>query len=134
MRCLSSKMVMRRVLNSMAANRRLALRAMVFQAVVATGIALAFLLRDGSSFQAAAIGGGAVVLGTLLYAWRSLSMQVPSAGLALAGLITGIVLKWLVVLAALYVALARLGLPPLPLLAGAAGTTVAFLLISKIKS
>lgn len=61
-------------------------------------------------------------------------MQVPSAGLALVGLITGIVLKWLVVLAALYVALARLGLPPLPLLAGAAGTTVAFLLISKIKS
>jgi len=122
------------VLNSMAANRRLALRAVALQAAVAAGIALVFLSRDYRSAQAAAIGGAAVVLGSLLLAWRSLSMATPSAGLALAGLLTGIILKWSIVLAALYLALARFGLPPLPLLAGVVGTTAAFLLIGKIKA
>ena len=120
--------------NSTAFNRRLALRAIAFQALVAAAIALSFLAKDGDSVLAAAMGGGAVVLGGLLLAWRSLALPSPSAGLALAGLLTGVVLKWMVVLGVLYLALARLGLPPLPLLAGVVGTTASFLLIGKFKA
>lgn len=123
---------MQRVRNSMAANRRLALRAVAVQALVAAGVALAFLLQGGRSALAAAIGGGAVAVGSLLFAWRSLSATVPSAGLALAGLLAGIAAKWVVVLAALYLALAGLGLPPLPALAGVAATTAAFMFVGKI--
>ncbi|KFN42374.1 hypothetical protein N789_13535 [Arenimonas oryziterrae DSM 21050 = YC6267] len=118
----------------MAANRRLAFRAIAIQAGVAAMVAMAFLVQDARAALAAGAGGGAVVLGSLLLAWRSLSAQTPSAGLALAGLLVGIVMKWVVVLAALYLALARFGLPPLPLLAGFASTTAAFLLIGKFQA
>lgn len=123
-----------RVLNSMAASRRLAYRAVAAQIAVATLVVLAFLLQDARAAQAAAVGGGAMVLGSLLLAWRSLATTAPSAGQALAGLLVGIVLKWLVVIGALYLALARFGLPPLPLLAGLVGTLAASFLILKFKA
>jgi ATP synthase protein I len=123
-----------RVRNSMAANRRLALRAIAVQAGVATLVAVAFLAQGDRAALAAGVGGGAAVLGSAFLAWRSLPAQTPSAGMALAGLLVGIVMKWVVVLAALYLALARFGLPPLPLLAGLVSTTAAFLLIGKFKA
>ena len=49
-------------------------------------------------------------------------------------LISGIVLKWFVVIGALYLALARLGLPPLPLLAGLVGAMAASFLIHTFKT
>jgi ATP synthase protein I len=122
------------VRNSMAANRQLALRAIAIQAGVATVVAIAFLAQDGRAALAAGVGGGAAVLGSIFLAWRSLPSQVPSAGMALAALLVGIVMKWVVVLVALYLALARFGLPPLPLLAGLVSTTAAFLLIGKFKA
>lgn len=115
----------------MAANRHLALRATGGQAVVALLVALAFLFKDVPAALAAGMGGASVVLGNLLLAWRSFSTQTPSAGLALWGVLVGIGLKWLVVFAALYLALVRFALPPLPLLAGLASTTAAFLIIGK---
>jgi hypothetical protein len=48
-----------------------------------------------------------------------------SAGTALARMVSGLLLKWFVVLGTAYVVLARLGLPPLPLLAGMAATMFA---------
>ena len=61
-----------------------------------------------------------------------LRAQSPSAGVAMLGLLTGIALKWLVLLAVSYLALVRFGLPPLPFLAGVVGTIAAFLFIGKI--
>jgi ATP synthase protein I len=122
------------VRNSMAANRRLALRAIAIQAGVAALVAVAFLAQDGRAALAAGVGGGAAVLGSFFLAWRSLSARTPSAGMALAALLVGIVMKWVVVLAALYLALARFGLPALPLLAGLVSTTAAFLLVGKSKA
>jgi F0F1-type ATP synthase assembly protein I len=117
--------------NSMAAGRRLALRVVTLQAIVATVVALGFWLVDGASALAAATGGGAVVVGSALFASRSFAGPPQGAGIALARLLFGLLLKWCVVLGTLYIALARLHLPPLPLLAGAVAATLAFLLIGK---
>lgn len=120
--------------NSLTANRRLAFRLVAVQAVVATLVALAFLFRDVQSALAAAIGGGAVALGSLVLAWRSMTGPAYSAGLALARIVSGLVLKWFVVLGALYLSLARFGLPPLPLLAGLVATMAASFLTHRLKA
>lgn len=104
--------------NSLTANRRLALRMVAFQALVATVVAMAFLLQDARSAMSAAMGGGAVTVGSMVLAWRSMFGPAYSAGLALARLVSGLLLKWFVVLGVVYIALVRLGLPPLPLFVG----------------
>lgn len=120
--------------NSLTANRRLAFRMVTVQAAVATLVALAFLLQDARAALAAGIGGGAVAVGSLLLAWRSVMGPAYSAGLALARLVSGLILKWFVVLGALYLSLARLELPPLPLLAGLVATMAAAFLNQRSKA
>lgn len=120
--------------NSLTANRRLAFRTVAVQAAVAVLVALVFLVQDERAALAAAIGGGAVALGSLLLAWRSMMGPAYSAGLALARIVSGLVLKWFVVLGALYLSLARLGLPPLPLLAGLVATMAASFLTLRLKA
>jgi len=122
------------VFNSLTANRRLAFRTVAVQAAVAVLVALVFLVQDERAALAAAIGGGAVALGSLLLAWRSMMGPAYSAGLALARIVSGLVLKWFVVLGALYLSLARLGLPPLPLLAGLVATMAASFLTLRLKA
>jgi len=123
-----------RVFNSLTANRRLAFRTVAVQAAVAVLVALVFLVQDERAALAAAIGGGAVAFGSLLLAWRSMMGPAYSAGLALARIVSGLVLKWFVVLGALYLSLARLGLPPLPLLAGLVATMAASFLTLRLKA
>lgn len=120
--------------NSLVANRRLALRMVAVQAAVATLAALSFLLQAPKAALAAGIGGGAVALGSLVLAWRSMLGPAYSAELALGRLISGLLLKWFVVLGALYVSLARLDLPPLPLLAGMVATMAAAFLTQRTKA
>ena len=120
--------------NSLTANRRLALRMVAVQAAVATLVALAFLFQGVQAALAAGIGGGAVALGSLVLAWRSMFGPAYSAGLALSRLVSGLILKWFVVLGALYVSLARLGLPPLPLMAGLLATMAASFLTHRLKA
>jgi F0F1-type ATP synthase assembly protein I len=103
------------------------------QGLVAIVVALAFLLQDAQAALAAGIGGGAVALGSLVLAWRSMMGPAYSAGLALARIVSGLILKWFVVLGALYLSLAKLGLPPLPLLAGLVATLAASFLTQAIK-
>ena len=107
------------VLNSLAANRRLAYRMVAVQAVVAMLVALAFLLAQGKrEALAAAIVGGAVALGSLVLALRSLPVTPKSAGWSLSRMVSGLLLKWFVVLGLLYVVIAKLALPPLPAIVG----------------
>jgi F0F1-type ATP synthase assembly protein I len=113
------------VFNSLVANRRLAFRLVAVQLAVATVVTSGFALQDARSAIAAAFGGGAVVVGSAVLAWRSLFGPALSAGTALARMVSGLQLKSFVVLGALSVALARLGLPPLPLLSGLAATMFA---------
>jgi F0F1-type ATP synthase assembly protein I len=113
------------VFNSLADNRRLAYRLVAVQAAVAVLVAAGFGLRDAPSALSAGLGGGAVALGSAALAWRSLFGPAMSAGTALARMVSGLLIKWFVVLGTAYVVLARLGLPPLPLLAGMAATMFA---------
>lgn len=104
--------------NSPSANRRLAIRTITVQAVVATVVALGFLAIGRDAALAAALSGGAVVVGSLVLAWRAMFGPPRSGGDVLARMVSGLLLKWFVVIVALYVGLARLGLPPMPLLVG----------------
>jgi ATP synthase protein I len=106
------------VFNSPSANRRLAIRTITVQAVVATVVALGFLAIGRDAALAAALSGGAVVVGSLVLAWRAMFGPPRSGGDVLARMVSGLLLKWFVVIVAIYVGLARLGLPPLPLLVG----------------
>ena len=122
-----------RVFNSLTANRRLALRTVAVQFSVAMLVALGFLFQDVRAALAAGIGGFAVALGSLLLAWRSMMGPAYSANLVLARMVSGLILKWFVVLGALYLSLARLHLPPLPLLAGLIAAMAASFLTHRSK-
>lgn len=122
------------MLNSVATGRRLAFRIVSIQLLVAASIALLFLPQGGGASLAAGMGGGGVVLGSAVLALRSFGRSPESADVALLRILGGMVLKWLVFFAVVYVALARLALPPLPLLAGVAGTTLAFLYAGRLKA
>ena len=118
--------------NSLSANRRLAFRMVAVQFVVAMLVALAWWFAKGErEALAAVIGGGSVAAGSLVLAWRSLPPTAASAGMALSRLVSGLLLKWFVVLGVLYLALAKMQLPPLPLLVGLVlGMMAAFLTLN----
>jgi F0F1-type ATP synthase assembly protein I len=123
------------VFNSQAANRRLAYRMVAAQFVVAMLVALAFLFaQGGKEALAAAMGGGSVAVGSLVLAWRSLPRGAASAGLALSRMVSGLLLKWFVVLGVAYVAMAKLHLPPLPLIVGLIAAMAAMFLTLNSKA
>ena len=112
--------------------RRLALRMVVFQAAATVLTALACLTLEPRAALAALVGGGGMTLGAALVAWITFGNGVIGAGEALGRLLLGMALKWLVVIAALYLAMAVWRLPALPALAGAAVAVVANLFASKL--
>ena len=122
------------MLNSVAAGRRQARSLVVAQAAGALAAALVFLVQGPEAALGALMGGGPVAVGSALMARRAFGGGVSGAGLALMRLLGGLALKWLVIVAALYIALARLELPPLPVIAGLCAALVASLLAFRIKS
>lgn len=120
--------------NSPRANRRLAIRTVALQALVAVVVALGFLAIGREASLAAATGGGAVVLGSLVLAWRAMLGPPRAGGDVLARMVSGLLLKWFVVFAVLYFGLARWHLPPLPLLSGLGLTLVAAFPFHALKS
>ncbi len=119
----------------MAAGRRQARHTVRLQAAAAMLAALVSgLLQGPQAALAAGIGGGAIALGNALMAWRAFGSGAPGAGLALGRLIGGLALKWLVILAALLIALAGWKLPPVPLLAGLGAALVAGLFAFRFKT
>jgi F0F1-type ATP synthase assembly protein I len=121
-----------RVLNSAAAGRRLARRAVALQAAVTLAVALAGLLFGTPAALAALAGGAAMTLGSLLAAWGAFAGGVSGAGMALGRLLLGTAVKWLAVAGGMYLAIAVWQLPALPVLAGAASAAAAFLLSVKL--
>lgn len=107
-----------RVLNSVAAGRRLARRATVYQAVAVCAAALASLAFGLESAFAVVVGGGAVTAGTALSAAWSLRGDVVPSGVALSRMIGGLVLKSCLIFILFTVGLLLWRLPALPLLAG----------------
>lgn len=107
------------MLNSVAHGRQQARKALVVQVLAVAATALALLAASPAHALAAALGGGALALGGWLSAWTALGGQAPAAaGLALGRLVTGLVLKWAVLIAALLLGLAVWRLPPAALVAG----------------
>jgi F0F1-type ATP synthase assembly protein I len=124
----------RRVLNTLAAGRRQASRILVAQTMGTGLVALVYLVQGPWAALGALLGGGAVALGSALMAWRAFGGGVAGAGAALFRLLGGLALKWLVIVGALYLALARFELPPLPVIVGLGAALVASLLGFSIKS
>jgi len=121
------------VSNPIAAGRRLAQRAIAWQAVATVLVALAFLAKGLASVLAVLVGGGAVTLAAWLSALVALGGGVSPAGVAFARLLMGMVLKWLLVLVAIVIALGLFRLPGLPLMAGVIAATLALVLANSIK-
>lgn len=104
--------------NSIAAGRRLALRVVLAQAGATLLVAAGFLLGGWQSALGVLAGGGVVTLGTAMLAVRMFAAGPTGAGATLGRLIAGNLLKWIVIAAGLYLLLAKVGLPGVPVIAG----------------
>lgn len=118
-----------RVMNSAAAGRRLALRAMAYQMAAVVLVALGFLIQGVTAAIAALLGGASVVLGSALAANIALGGGVVPARSAFMKLVLGTGIKWLVVMTIFALALGVGRLPPLPLLAGLAVALIVYPLV-----
>lgn len=109
----------------LSTGRRLASRAIVWQAGATALASLAFLALGVREALAAAAGGGAVVVAALVSLALALGGGIRPAGIAMARLLLGMAAKWATVAVALVLGLAVWRLPPLPLLVGVLVATVA---------
>jgi F0F1-type ATP synthase assembly protein I len=111
--------------NSVAHGRQQARRVLVAQGVAVVASALALLAASPAHALAAALGGGALALGSWLAAWMAFAGHGPAAAAtALGRLLAGMALKWLLLIAAVALGMAVWRLPPLGL---ACGVVVALL-------
>lgn len=120
-----------RVLNTLAAGRRLAVRLLVVQLGIALLVGLIFMLQGRQAAFAATAGAALVALGTALLASRALTRG--GALQVLTRVLMGTLLKWFVVLGGLYLMLARWHLPPLPALVGVIAALAANLMALRFK-
>lgn len=104
--------------NSIAAGRRLAIRVVLAQIAATALIAAGFAWRGWSDAAGVLAGGGAVVLGTAVLAWRVFAGPPAAAGTVLARMIVGNLLRWFTIGAGLYLAMVVAKLPGLAVLAG----------------
>jgi hypothetical protein len=122
----------RYVLNSLASGRRLALRIVLLQLAVALLAGLVFLALGRREAVSAAAGAAMVALGTALMSARFFG-SVGGAGLALGRLLTGMFLKWIVIVGGLVVILFQFKLPPLAAITGLAAAYAVYLLAFRFK-
>jgi len=105
------------VLNSLASGRRLALRLLLWQLVAALVVGLVFAASGLREAIAAAAGAVIVALGTALLSVRVFS-QVGGAGFALGRFLTGMILKWMVIIGGMVAIMFQYKLPPLAAITG----------------
>ncbi|CAM1000340.1 ATP synthase I chain [Rhodanobacter sp. Root179] len=120
------------MLNSLASGRRIALRIVLLQLLVALLVGLVFLALGPREAVSAAAGATMVALGTALMSARFFS-GVTGAGQALGRLLTGVFLKWIVIVGGLIVILFQLKLPPLAAITGLAAAYAVYLLAFRFK-
>ncbi|GIX34718.1 MAG: hypothetical protein KatS3mg126_0497 [Lysobacteraceae bacterium] len=107
------------MLNTLAAGKRLAMRLLAVQIVVVLALALPAALLGWRAALGVLMGGVAVAAGGALMAWRMFHGPVAGPGPTLMRMAGGLALKWLVIVALLWLALARLALEPLAVVGGA---------------
>jgi len=99
--------------------KRLVARVVLLQAASAVVTALIFELSSGSRAAMSALAGGAIVaIGTAVFGWRMFAPGIASAPALSRAMMAGEMLKWFWLVLAVWVSLAKLRLPPLPLLVG----------------
>ena len=109
------------MLNSLAAGRQFAFRAVLLQLGIAVlaGV-LAMLVFDRSTALALVMGASAVACGTALMAGLALGGGVRDAGVAFLAFVIGLLLKWVIVAVLIYIAIVVLQLNAWSVLAGLA--------------
>ena len=120
------------MLNSLASGRRLALRIMLLQLAVAVLAGLVFLALGRREALSAALGAGVVALGTALLSARFFS-GLGGAGVAFSRLLTGMLLKWIVIVGGLFTIMFHYKLPPLAAISGLAAAYAVYLLAFRFK-
>jgi hypothetical protein len=108
------------------------LRIVLLQLAVALLTGLGFLALGHREAVAAAAGATMVALGTALMSARFFS-RLGGAGLALSRLLTGMFLKWIVIVGGLVVILFQFKLPPLAAITGLAAAYAVYLLAFRFK-
>jgi len=99
--------------------KRTVVRVVAWQAATAAVAALCFAVFSGRRSAVAALCGGLIVaIGTAVFGWRLFASGVASAQVVKRGLMAGEAMKWLWLVLAVWLALTRLKLEPLPLLVG----------------
>jgi F0F1-type ATP synthase assembly protein I len=89
----------------------------------ATLAGLLFWLMNGAAAAIAAFSGGMIVaVGSGVFGWRMFAPGIAPAGTLFKAMVAAESLKWIWLLIAIWAALARFRLMPLPLLAGLAFT------------
>ena len=121
------------MLNSLASGRRLALRIMLLQLAVAALAGLVFLTLGRPEAVSAAAGAVVVALGTALLSARFFSGLSSSAGMALGRLLTGMLLKWIVIVGGLFMILFQFKLPPLAAITGLVAAYAVYLVAFRFK-
>ena len=111
-----------------AEGRRLARRAIIWQTAAVAVAALAFLAKGAGWALAVAVGGAAIAVGAWLSSVIALGGGVNPSTVALARLMAGVAVKWVVVVGVLLLGIALAGLPPLPMVVGVVVALVAQLL------
>lgn len=117
---------------STVAGRHAALRLIAMQSIAVAVLALAYAMVGLREALAAALGGGAVVVGSALLAQLALGGGVSAAGVVLGRLLGGMALKWCVIGVALYLALGPWALPAAPVLFGVVAASLAQVLLGKL--
>jgi ATP synthase protein I len=105
------------VLNSLASGRRLALRLLLWQLFAALCVGLVFAMFGLREAIAAGAGATVVALGTALLSARVFS-RVSGAGIALGHFLTGMILKWMVIIGGMIAITFQYKLPPLAAITG----------------
>ena len=99
--------------------KRMVVRVVLLQAGCAALVASVFLVFKGPSAGLAALVGGLIVAaGSAVFGWRAFRPGVAGAAVLSTAMYTGMALKWLWFVLALYLTLARLKLDAAPLLIG----------------
>ena len=120
------------VINSLASGRRLASRIMLLQFAVAGLLGAAFLALGRPEGIAAAAGATIVALGTALSSARFFS-SLGGAGFVLGRWLTGMLLKWIVIVGGLIMIMFQFKLPPLAAVTGLVAAYAVYLLAFRFK-
>ncbi|WP_132986054.1 hypothetical protein [Luteimonas terricola] len=112
-------------MNPLAAGSRLVRRTIAWQVIAVAALALALFAKGSAWAVAAVAGGAAITAGGALYGVLALGGGIAPAAGALSRLVLGLLAKWFVVIAVLFVAIAVVRLPALAVIGGVVAALVA---------